>query len=626
MSDFTVTFRDPADDGADKTVLVAQDRTVLDAAHDAGVTITATCGRRGRCSDCRVQIVKGAMPPATLQDTIQLGHDAVQERFRLACQTKVIIDCTVMPAPPRAEVGHQILTSESTGVGDLALDSGVVKRVVKAKEPVEENEQTTDIHEILGALGEPVDPRVPIEILRKVPSALRDNLGTLTVTTFNDRIIDIEPGDTSEHKYGFAFDIGTTSIVGSLIDLNTGEQLEAVGSVNPQVQYGGDLMSRIAYAQFDEKKLGLLRAKVTSAISDFIREACDKAGIKTSHVYKIVVVGNTCMHHIFLGIDVTHVGLAPYAPAVGDTLEFSGRELNLKAAPDAQVCLLPIIAGFVGADSVAAALATRVFDGDEIRAVVDIGTNGEVIMGNRERLMACSAPAGPALEGAQIKHGMRGAAGAIERVDISDDVSCSVINDAPAIGICGSGLIDAAAKMLDAGVVDPAGRLRHKDLGALPEAIQTRFKRGPDERFFVLVWAEDSGKDEDIVLTQMDIRQLQLAKGAIYAGICMLQQVMQVPDDQLGEVLVCGGFGNYLDLASAVRIRLLPDVPIEKITYAGNAAHIGAQMALLSETERRRADDIAQRVEHVALATNVEFQTIFVDACTFEEVDFQAAT
>ena len=617
---FEVTFVDADSERKKRSATVDDGATLLDAARAAGADIEATCGERGRCRSCRVKVLRGDVPPPTMQDTVQLGHDEVHEHFRLSCQTRVIDDCEIMSVPAKSEVGHQILASDA-GVDATAmdLDSGVTKHVITAKAPVEEHHQTSDVEEILSALAPDVERGVPLSVVRKIPAALRKKQGAITVTTFNQRIIDIEPGDTSEHKYGMAFDIGTTSIVGNLMDLDSGEQLAAVGSVNPQAIYGGDLMSRIAYAQFDEKKLTTLRARALTAINDFIKEACEEAGVSRDHIYKVVLVGNTCMHHIFLGVDVSYVGLAPYAPTVRDSLTIPAQELPLKGAPNAMICLLPIVAGFVGADTMAAVLATRIHESDGVRVMVDIGTNGEVVMGSREKLMACSAPAGPALEGAQIAHGMRGAMGAIEKVAIDEDVTCDVIGDVPAMGICGSGLIDAVSKMLDSGVLDGAGRLRRTDMEALPAAVGKRIVGGKGERAFVLQWADDAGKDEDITLTQLDVRQLQLAKGAIYAGILMLQEVMQIPDDDIEEVLLCGGFGNYINIESAIGIRLLPPLPLDKITYMGNAAHLGAQMALLSESERRQADAIAERVEHVALATRPEFQIIFVDAMNLSD-------
>ena len=534
-----------------------------------------------------------------------------------------------MALPPRSEAGHQILTggreaganrrdgrADGHGAG-FAIDSGVTKHVVAASPPREEHRQTSDLGQVLEAMGPSVDRRVPLSAMRRIPAELRKQRGELTVTTFNGRIIDVEAGDTSEHAYGMAFDIGTTSIVGTLLHLETGEELAAVGSVNPQTVYGGDLMSRIAYAQFDEKKLVALRAKVLNAINDFVKEACRNAGVTREHVYKIVVVGNTCMHHIFLGIDVTFVGLAPYAPAVSDGVVVPASELPLKAAPNAQVCLLPIVAGFVGADTMACVLATRIYESDELRALVDIGTNGEVVMGSKDRLMACSAPAGPALEGAQIRHGMRGAMGAVEAVTIDDDVRCDVIGSARAIGICGSGLIDACAKMIASGVMDGSGRLRPRDREHLPATLAARLRTGEAGVEFVLVWDADAGKSEDVTLTQGDIRQLQLAKSAIYSGIVLLQRVMGIDDEQLVELMLCGGFGNYINTESAVAIRLLPNIALDRIAYVGNAAHLGAQMALLSERERERAEELAQRIEHVALAARPDFQDIFVDGMGF---------
>ena len=627
-SQIEVGFVDPGAATAVRRARIGRGASLLDAARAAGVAMDATCGARGRCRSCRCKLLSGDVSPATMQDTLQLGHEEVQERFRLGCQTRPVTDCEVMALPPKSEAGHQILTgghpagarSLDGGAADgagFAIDSGVRKRVVTASPPREEHRQTSDLAQVLAAMGAPVDRRVPISALRKIPGELRKQRGELTVTTFDGRIVDVEAGDTSEHVYGMAFDIGTTSIVGTLLHLETGEELAAVGSVNPQTVYGGDLMSRIAYAQFDEKKLVALRAKVLNAINGFIREACANAGVSRDHVYKIVVVGNTCMHHIFLGVDVTFVGLAPYAPAVSDGIVVPAGELPLKAAPNAQVCLLPIVAGFVGADTMACVLATRIYESDELRALVDIGTNGEVVMGSKERLMACSAPAGPALEGAQIRHGMRGAVGAVEAVRIDDDVHCSVIGSARAIGICGSGMIDACARMIGAGVMDGTGRLRSRDRASLPPALAARLRTAESGTEFVLVWDADAGRSGDVTLTQGDIRQLQLAKSAIWSGIVLLQRVMGIGDEDLAELMLCGGFGNYISTESAVAIRLLPNIPLDRISYVGNAAHLGAQMALLSERERTRAEELAQRIEHVALAARPDFQDIFVDGMSF---------
>jgi uncharacterized 2Fe-2S/4Fe-4S cluster protein (DUF4445 family) len=613
MDRLAVTFEP---DG--RTASVAPGQTFLRAAQEAGIDVTATCGGRGRCHSCRIKVLKGSVPPATIMDTVQLGHEEVREGFRLSCQTSVVADCSVMVLPPITEGGHQILScAHDFRDSRTPLDSGVEKRFVTANLPAEEHHQTSDLEEIVAACGAGLHAEVPLDVLRKVPTILRDAGGALTVTTFNTKIIDIESGDTRAHKYGMAFDVGTTSIVGFLVDLDTGEQLAAVGSINPQSVYGGDLMSRIAFAQFNAEALKKLQTRVLGAINGFVKEACEQAKVAPTQVYKVVIVGNTCMHHIFLGIDPTYVGLAPYAPSVRAPVVVCAKEVLIRVNPNAAVCFLPIVAGFVGADTMAVVLATRIYESPDVRVAVDIGTNGEVVMGSRRKLMACSAPAGPALEGAQIKHGMRGAVGAIEKIEIGEDVTCGVIGAVPPIGICGSGLIDAVAKMLDAKVLDASGLLRVDDRDLLPPALRDRLIEREGERQFVLAWAAESGNDQDIAITQQDVRQLQLAKGAIYSGILMLKKVMGIADGQIKELMLAGGFGNYINIESAVRIHLLPDLPIEKIRYVGNAAALGAQMALLSETERHRAIDLARSIEHVSLAARPDFQDIFVEAICF---------
>jgi uncharacterized 2Fe-2S/4Fe-4S cluster protein (DUF4445 family) len=615
----TITFASTAKKLQERQCTAARGETLIEVARRAGIEISATCGGRGRCRSCRVKILKGEVPPPTIMDRVQLGLDAVQEHFRLSCQTRVVDDALILVAPPNEEIGHQILSANrgqlETGV--LGIDSGIEKFCVMATPPTDEHHQTSDLEEVLRSLPQLSRENIPGDVLRKIPAALREKEGQVTVTTFNGAIIEVEAGDSTQQRYGMAFDIGTTSIVGSLLDLATGEELANVGGMNPQAPYGGDLMSRIAYVQDDPKKLQTLRARVLGAVNEFIYEAAARAGVAVRHIHKLVIVGNTCMHHILLGIDPSWVGLAPYAPAMRTPFVAFGREVLLKAVPNAKVCFLPIIAGFVGADTVACVLATRIYESEQMRALVDIGTNGEVVMGRRGQLMACSAPAGPALEGAQIRHGMRGALGAVERVSISDDVNCGVIGDVPPIGICGSGLIDAVAVMLDANLLDASGLIRIEDRDDLPIRLRQRLRHAVGRDQFVLVRAEETGKNEDIVLTQSDIRQLQLAKGAICSGIAMLQRVMDIPDTDLAELMLCGGFGNYISTRSAVRIRLLPPVPLDRIKYWGNAAALGAQMALLSEVERARATRLAGEIEHVSLASHPLFQEVFVEALKF---------
>jgi uncharacterized 2Fe-2S/4Fe-4S cluster protein (DUF4445 family) len=323
------------------------------------------------------------------------------------------------------------------------------------------------------------------------------------------------------------------------------------------------------------------------------------------------------MHHLLLGIDPTHVGLAPYAPVMRHALVLPARELFLKVAPEARVCLLPLVAGFVGADAVAVALSTRIHESEQLRVAVDIGTNGEVLLGSRDRLWACSAPAGPALEGGQIRHGMRGAHGAIDRVRVDDDLHLHTIGDAGALGICGSGLIDLVAGLLDAGVIDWTGLIRVDDLEALPPPLRERVTVRGEERIVVVARPGECGAPREILLTQDDVRQVQLAKGAIASGIAMLQRVAGIDAQRLAELMLAGGFGNYVSIASAQRIGLIPVLPAGIVRYVGNAAALGAQLCLLSESERTLADRVAERMEHVSLATHPDFEDVFVDAMNF---------
>jgi uncharacterized 2Fe-2S/4Fe-4S cluster protein (DUF4445 family) len=609
---------DPRDPSTRRALTAPPGTTLLKAAHAGSVEIMATCGGRGRCTSCRVKFLSGTIPPPTIADEVQLGDDQVREGYRLACQCRLEESITVQVAPPLEEQSFQILGA-GPGVGRTAgftIDAGVAKQVVKVALPAEEHHQTSDLEQLMAAVGvAPAD--VGPSVLPGLPAALREEDGTVTVTTFAGRILAVERGDTSLMKFGLAIDIGTTSVVTTLLELESGEQLASVSSLNPQAVFGGDLMSRIAFAQFNSGNLRKLTARIIGLLNQHVAQVCSEAGVPPKWIYKVVVVGNTCMHHLLLGIDPSWVGLAPYAPVMRHPLVLPARELFLKVAPEARVCLLPLVAGFVGADAVAVALASRIYASDALRVAVDIGTNGEVILGSRQRLWACSAPAGPAFEGAQIRHGMRGAQGAIDRVVVDDDIHVHTIGEAPPLGICGSGLIDLLAGLLDAAVIDATGLIRVEDRDQLPRGLGARMVMRGEERQVIVLRPGEAGAGREIVLTQDDVRQAQLAKGAIASGVAMLLHVAGVTPDRLAELMLAGGFGNYVSIASAIRIGLIPPLPPAKVRYVGNAAALGAQMALLSEAERQRAETIARSIEHVSLAAHPDFEQIFVDGLSF---------
>jgi uncharacterized 2Fe-2S/4Fe-4S cluster protein (DUF4445 family) len=616
-----VILTNPAQSGTRRELSVAVGTTILKAAHDGGVDITATCGGRGRCTSCRVQFVAGTIPPPTIMDEIQLGDDLVREGYRLSCQCAVTEPVTVQVAPPLDERAFQILGA-GPGVGGLGvrIDSGIAKELVKVSLPREEHHQTSDLEQLAAAVG--VAPEsVSSSVLAALPQALREDPSGVTVTTFTERgartVIAAERGDTTAMQFGLAIDVGTTSVVTSLIELTSAEQLASVSSLNPQTVFGGDLMSRIAFAQFNPTNLRKLQMRIIGLLNQHVSEVCRISGVLPKWIYKAVVVGNTCMHHLLLGIDPSYVGLAPYAPVMRHPLVIAARELHLKIAPEARVCLLPLVAGFVGADAVGVALATRLADSPALRMAVDIGTNGEVLLGSRDRLLACSAPAGPALEGAQIRHGMRGAQGAIDRVTVDDDVVVHTIGETAALGICGSGLIDLVAGLLNAGVIDWTGLIRVDARDSFPAGLRDRVAMRGEERVFIVLRPGEAGARHEILLTQDDVRQVQLAKGAIASGIAMLLHVTAVPQERLEELMLAGGFGNYLSISSAIRIGLIPSLPLDRVRYVGNAAALGAQLCLLAESERARADAIAARIEHVSLAAHPDFEQLFVDAMNF---------
>jgi uncharacterized 2Fe-2S/4Fe-4S cluster protein (DUF4445 family) len=565
-----------------------------------------------------VKFVAGTIPPPTIADEVQLGADQVREGYRLACQCRIEEPVTVQVAPPVDEAAFQILGAGAWApqASAIAMDAGVAKQVVKVSVPVEEHHQTSDLEQLVAAIGlAPGD--VGPSVLTSLAAALRDDEGTVTVTTFAGRVLAVERGDTSSMRFGLAIDVGTTSVVTTLLELGSGEPLGSVSSLNPQAVFGGDLMSRIAFAQFNPVNLRKLTTRIVGLLNRHIEQVCRETGVLPRWIYKVVVVGNTCMHHLLLGIDPSWVGLAPYAPVMRHALEVAARDLHLKIPPEARVCFLPLVAGFVGADAVAVALATRIDASPTLRAAVDIGTNGEVLLGSRERLWACSAPAGPAFEGAQLRCGMRGAAGAIDRVTVGDDIAVHTIGEVAAQGICGSGLIDLIAGLLDAGVIDATGLIQVDARDALPPGLRDRVAMRGEERLVIVRRAGEAGATREIVLTQDDVRQVQLAKGAIASGVAMLLHVAGVRPDDLDELMLAGGFGNYVSIPSALRIGLIPPVPVERVRYVGNAASLGAQIALLNEGERERAGRIARSIEHVSLAAHPDFEQVFVDCMNF---------
>ncbi|HWQ79063.1 MAG TPA: ASKHA domain-containing protein [Anaerovoracaceae bacterium] len=427
-----------------------------------------------------------------------------------------------------------------------------------------------------------------------------------------------EEAEDGREKYGIAFDIGTTTVVGMLWGLSKAKLVDVIALTNPQSAYGADVISRITYSMNGPEHLKLLTDKVRDCLNEIIRQITLRHSIDPQDITKAVTVGNTTMSHLFLGVDPSSLARSPFNPAFSGPVEKTAGELGLLMNPSSAIDLLPNIAGHVGSDIVGVLLASEIKKLSGLRLAIDIGTNGEIILAHDGRILVCSTAAGPAFEGARIRQGMRAASGSIEHVRIENgDVRIRVIDNAEPIGICGSGLIDAVAQMLDAGLINFKGNILSTEdaaaRGMSPELV-SRLRKGEEGNEFVLAWKDDGG---DISITQKDIREVQLAKGAIYGGIAILIQCMGADSSQLEEIMLAGAFGSYLNKRSILRIGMVPDVGEDKIKHIGNAAGVGACMALLSAEEKEKAAMQSKEAEHIELAGHPDFEREYVSAMFF---------
>lgn len=603
-----------------KEIDIEAGTNLLKAADQAGLYIEGDCAGRGTCGKCRVKITGDDNTSPTTAESKHLSSTELADGWALACQRTV--DQDIVVEVPVQKDAHLRKTTLAGGVEELTAEPMVEKVAVKLSRPAVKD-QTADLERLLDQLERP-GLTVDLRELSGLPSLLRKNSYSVTAAIAGSKIISIEPGNTSDQIYGVAFDIGTTTIMGSLLDLRTASVIAVAATTNPQNAYGADVISRITHASEGKENLKQLQDKVIEAANRIIKDLLKQTRVARDRVYEFVAVGNTTMSHLFMGIDPTYLAPAPFIPAYSRALEVEAAELGLKISPSGRVTFLPNIAGYVGSDTVGVILATNMDQRKDNCAAIDIGTNGELVVTANGKLMACSTAAGPAFEGAQIKHGMRAAAGAIEACDYVDgEIKLGTIDDVAACGICGSGLIDAAAALLDAGLIEPSGRFVNPEdtPEKIPGRLKDRLRRGKGGFEFILVPAKDSDTGEDIVLTQGDLRELQLAKGAIYAGLMILLKEAGISAVDLDQILLAGAFGNYVRKESALTIGLLPQIPPEKIIAVGNAAGDGSKMALASKTMRERALALPEKVEHLELSTRPDFQDIFIDAMAFQNIE-----
>jgi uncharacterized 2Fe-2S/4Fe-4S cluster protein (DUF4445 family) len=588
--------------------------TLKEVMNDAGINFDFPCGGRGRCGKCLVKITEGVGEPLA-EEKKKLSQEQIDEGIRFACLTQVHNDLKVDFLSSK-NIQHRILLSALNRAAKV--EPHLTKRYLEVDKATLENHRTDwqRIKDGLAAQGK--NGKVtgaPLGVVQAVPDLLRDNQHKVTAVMLKDEIRGLEAGNTSEKMYGIAFDIGTTTIAGFLLDLYTGEELSVASTLNPQTQFGADVISRIAHVNENPDGLADLHRVVTQAINSLIGEAAAKAGITRNDIYAVSVVGNTCMHHLFLGINPRDVALAPYVPVISEKMEVDPELLQLEINPAGKVLVLPNIAGFVGADTIGVLLATELDESEEIKLIVDIGTNGEMALGNKDRILACSTAAGPAFEGAQITCGMRGASGAIDHITFGEELKYTVIDDVDPIGICGSALLDAVAGLVETGLIDERGRFMKPEKITHPigKKLKDRIIEYAGAPAFLL--AEANGRQ--IVVTQKDIRELQLAKGAMAAGIRILMKNYGIETSEVKEVQLAGAFGNYLNPHSACVIGLIPAELEDRITMVGNAAGSGAKLALLSTSEYERAAGAARNVEFIELGSDPAFTSTFARAMMF---------
>jgi uncharacterized 2Fe-2S/4Fe-4S cluster protein (DUF4445 family) len=581
------------------------DESLLACARNAGIGIISICGGKGQCQSCRIQLMEGAASPPTASELGAYSRQEIKEGWRLACQTYPTSDGRV-GIPPTSLTTTQRVQTEGKEVG-VSPEPVVSPYQLKLTTPSLSDSQA-DADRILQALNLQHHlscDSIDIGVLSQLSPQLRSWGWQLRASVRQKEVVALGPWPS--RQLGLAFDLGTSKISGYLVDLDSGQTLAVKGVSNPQISYGEDIISRIAYATQSAAKAMQLQRLVVRALNKLAGELCAETKAKVGDIVDAVLVGNTAMHHLLAGLPVRQLALVPFVPAVSRAIDIKASRLGLKFAPGAYLHLLPNIAAFVGADHTAVLLATLDGEIKETTIAIDIGTNTEVSLIDKDRITTTSCASGPAFEGWHIKDGMRAATGAIERVRIVDnEVEYQTIDNAPAIGICGSGILDTVAQLYLNRVLEEGGRMDEKN---------KRVRRGEKYLEFVLVGGKErQDVTRDIVITQADVREIQLAKAAIRTGIQALLEANGYDEEKIEKVIIAGAFGTYIDVASAIAIGMLPALPLERFQQVGNAAGTGARLALISRAKRAAAQKIISKVHYIELASVPGFNKIFMQA------------
>ena len=587
--------------------------TLFDAASWNGIAIDSTCGGHGTCKKCKVRIIDGGAEVTPL-DVRAFSPGELREGWRLACRVVTAADLRVDVPPlvtrPKAA---------TVGVGrQVILRPAAQKRYLELDEP-SLADQLTDLERVLAAVDD-LELRADLHALRVIGRVLRAADYKVTAVIVDDVLIDVQEGDTTGRLYGIAFDLGTTTVVATLLDLSTGTPMAVASMLSKQQPFGADVITRISAVMMDPATLERLTGLAHESLNELAAEVCQQAGVDPADVLEVAMAGNATMTHLALGIDPEPLGVAPFIMSTRLFPEVLAADIGVSVHPRARAVIFPSFGAYVGGDITAGLLASGMNRDARTRLFVDIGTNCEIVLGNRDWLLGTAAPAGPAFEGAAIRCGMRAADGAIEVVSMTPDgLDLKVIGDAPPAGLCGSGLVDAVAGLVRLGLLDRSGRLiPEQDAAAIAPGLASRLTQLGAERVFVLHWLGEPGDvSQSIYLSQRDVRELQFAKAAIATGWDILLEEAGLAPGDIQQVLLAGSFGSYLSPANAIRLGLVPRLPVLRVVSAGNVAGEGAKMALLSMRERAGALALLEEVRYVELSDRADFNDRFVEQLQF---------
>lgn len=577
--------------------------SVFDAASWNGLAIDSTCGGHGTCKKCKIQVLEGEVPVSRL-DIRAFTPEQLKDGWRLACvaraNSNLKIDVPPLATRPKAA---------TVGVGrQVILRPGVQKRYAELVEP-SLHDQRTDIDRLRDAM-EDLEFEADLNVLRVLPTVLRKAEYKVTAVVVGEKLIAVEPGDTSEQNYAIGIDLGTTTVVATLLDLVTGTPMAVKSMLNKQQPFGADVISRISATMMDPQAGPLMQKAALDTFNELIDEVCTEAKVDKNQIYALSIAGNATMVQLLLGVDPEPVGVAPFITASQRWPIMTAGEIGIDVLPSARCYTFPSFGAYVGGDIVAGVLATGMDRDKRTRLLIDVGTNCEIVLSNGDTILSTAAPAGPAFEAASIACGMRAADGAIEVVQIKDgELVLGVIADATPIGICGSGLVDAVYALHQVGLIDDSGKFVTDEQAAqIAPKIAARLVTRPEgDRVFNL-YGEGSSA---VYLSQRDVRELQFAKASIATGWRLLLEELNLTDDDVQQVLLAGSFGSYLSPTSAVGIGLVPKLPVLRIVSAGNVAGEGAKMVLLSDTERHGAEALLDEVKYVELSDRSDFQEKF---------------